>query len=66
MTFMLIPGAGGYAGYWRHVVAKLHAHGHDAIPVDRITPDEMPGGHLVALSRPAELCDRLEAHQAEL
>jgi pimeloyl-ACP methyl ester carboxylesterase len=30
-----------------------------------ITPDEMPGGHLVALSRPAELTDRLEAY-AEL
>jgi len=26
-----------------------------------ITPDEMPGGHLVALSRPAELADRLVA-----
>lgn len=31
-----------------------------------ITPDEMPGGHLVALSRPTELADRLEACQAEL
>jgi pimeloyl-ACP methyl ester carboxylesterase len=27
-----------------------------------ITLDEMPGGHLVALSRPAELADRLEAY----
>jgi pimeloyl-ACP methyl ester carboxylesterase len=26
-----------------------------------IVPDEMPGGHLVALSRPEELADRLEA-----
>jgi pimeloyl-ACP methyl ester carboxylesterase len=25
--------------------------------------DEMPGGHLVALSRPAELVDRLERYQ---
>ena len=25
-----------------------------------ITPDEMPGGHLVALSRPAELAERLD------
>jgi pimeloyl-ACP methyl ester carboxylesterase len=29
-----------------------------------IVPDEMPGGHLVALSRPAELADRLEAYAA--
>jgi hypothetical protein len=27
-----------------------------------ITPDEMPGGHLVALSRPAELAERLDAY----
>ncbi|TFV87443.1 alpha/beta hydrolase [Blastococcus sp. CT_GayMR16] len=27
-----------------------------------ITPDEMPGGHLVALSRPVELADRLEGY----
>jgi pimeloyl-ACP methyl ester carboxylesterase len=30
-----------------------------------ITPDEMPGGHLVALSRPVELTDRLEAYLAD-
>ncbi|MBJ7614336.1 MAG: alpha/beta hydrolase [Candidatus Dormibacteraeota bacterium] len=29
-----------------------------------ITPDELPGGHLVALSHPAELADRLEAAAA--
>lgn len=28
-----------------------------------ITPDEMAGGHLVALARPKELADRLEAYQ---
>ena len=27
-----------------------------------IVPDEMPGGHLVALSRPAELAERLAAY----
>jgi pimeloyl-ACP methyl ester carboxylesterase len=32
----------------------------------RITPDEMPGGHLVALSRPAELARRLSAYAAEV
>lgn len=29
-----------------------------------ITPDEMPGGHAVALSRPSELADRLEGYPA--
>lgn len=31
-----------------------------------IVPDEMPGGHLVALSRPVELVERLVAYAAEL
>jgi pimeloyl-ACP methyl ester carboxylesterase len=31
-----------------------------------ITPDEIPGGHLVALSHPAELVDRLEAYASGL
>jgi pimeloyl-ACP methyl ester carboxylesterase len=31
-----------------------------------ITPDEMPGGHLVALSRPTEVAERLEAYRAEI
>jgi hypothetical protein len=31
-----------------------------------ITPDEMQGGHLVALSRPRELAERLEAYRAEI
>ena len=30
-----------------------------------IVPDEMGGGHLVALSRPEELVERLEAYRAE-
>jgi hypothetical protein len=30
-----------------------------------ITPDEIDGGHYVALSRPKELADRLEAYRAE-
>ena len=30
-----------------------------------ITCDEMPGGHLLALSQPTELVDRLEAYQLE-
>jgi pimeloyl-ACP methyl ester carboxylesterase len=28
----------------------------------RITPDELPGGHLIALSRPIDVADRLEAY----
>jgi len=38
-----------------------------AVAEDRlgVMPDEMPGGHLVALSRPEELADRLEAYAAE-
>lgn len=31
-----------------------------------ITPDEVPGGHLVALAHPVELADRLEAYRREL
>jgi pimeloyl-ACP methyl ester carboxylesterase len=31
-----------------------------------ITADELPGGHLVALSRPAEVADRLERYWAEV
>ena len=31
-----------------------------------ITPDEIDGGHLVALSRPADLVERLEAYRARL
>jgi pimeloyl-ACP methyl ester carboxylesterase len=30
-----------------------------------ITPDEIAGGHLVALANPSELADRLEAYRAE-
>ena len=31
-----------------------------------IEADEMPGGHLAALSRPVELADRLERYWAEV
>lgn len=31
-----------------------------------LTPDEIPGGHLIALSRPAELTNRLESYRAEV
>jgi hypothetical protein len=32
----------------------------------RIAPDVMPGGHLLALSRPTELADRLESFVTEI
>jgi pimeloyl-ACP methyl ester carboxylesterase len=31
-----------------------------------ITPDELPGGHVIALSHPVELADRLDAYAREL
>jgi pimeloyl-ACP methyl ester carboxylesterase len=31
-----------------------------------VTADVMPGGHLLALARPVELADRLEAYRAEI
>lgn len=31
-----------------------------------LTPDEMPGGHLIALSQPEELASRLETYRVEL
>jgi pimeloyl-ACP methyl ester carboxylesterase len=44
------------AGFMRRVVReRLH-----------ITPDEMDGGHLPALSRPKELAERLEAYRRAL
>lgn len=33
-TFVLVPGAGGNASYWRELVAELERRGHDAIAVD--------------------------------
>jgi pimeloyl-ACP methyl ester carboxylesterase len=33
-TFVLVPGAGGNASYWRELVAELEARGHEAIAVD--------------------------------
>jgi len=33
-TFVLIPGAGGNAGFWSRLVPELERRGHEAIPVD--------------------------------
>ena len=41
--FVLIPGAGGAAWYWRLVVPELRARGHQAVAVDLPGPDESAG-----------------------
>jgi hypothetical protein len=33
-TFVLIPGAGGHAAYWNHLIPELETRGHRAIAVD--------------------------------
>jgi pimeloyl-ACP methyl ester carboxylesterase len=42
-TFVLIPGAGGAAWYWHHVVPLLQDAGHEAIAVDLPGDDEVAG-----------------------
>jgi pimeloyl-ACP methyl ester carboxylesterase len=42
-TFVLIPGAGGDAGYWHLLAAELQARGHEAIPVDLPAADDAAG-----------------------
>jgi pimeloyl-ACP methyl ester carboxylesterase len=39
-SFVLIPGAGGTAWYWSHVVPQLQKAGHEAIAVDLPGDDE--------------------------
>lgn len=60
---------------WPSVTTRVLASRHDRLfPLEfqrrvsldrlRIEPDEIDGGHLVALSRPAELAERLDAYVA--
>lgn len=42
-TFVLIPGAGGAAWYWSHVVPLLQEAGHQAVAVDLPGDDERAG-----------------------
>jgi pimeloyl-ACP methyl ester carboxylesterase len=42
-TYVLIPGAGGQAGYWRYVVPELEKRGHEAIAVDLPAADDTAG-----------------------
>jgi pimeloyl-ACP methyl ester carboxylesterase len=70
--FVPIPGAGGSAWYWHRVVPELRARGHEAVAVDLPGANEsaglgtgidvVPGGHLAALSRPAELAGQLASY----
>jgi hypothetical protein len=69
-TFILMPGAGGSAWYWHLVVPILEQHRffpaefQKRVARERLgsSADEMPGGHLVALSQPEELVARLLAY----
>ena len=42
-TFLLVPGAGGDAHHWDHLVPRLAELGHTAIPVDLPAQDESAG-----------------------
>jgi len=42
-TFVLVPGAGGNASYWRELVAELESRGHEALPVDIAQDDPALG-----------------------
>lgn len=42
-TYVLVPGAGGGAWYWRLLVPELQARGHEAIAVDLPAADESAG-----------------------
>lgn len=43
MRYLLVPGAGGDAGYWTFVVTELHDGGHDAVAVDLPADDDAAG-----------------------
>ena len=38
-TFVLVPGAGGNAGYWSRLVPELERRAHRAVPVDIVQDD---------------------------
>ncbi|TCO55073.1 alpha/beta hydrolase [Actinocrispum wychmicini] len=42
-TYVLIPGAGGDAGYWRYVEPLLRERGHDVVAVDLPGSDDSAG-----------------------
>jgi len=64
---VLIPGADGRAWYWHRVTPLLRDDRFFPLEFQRlvvserlgIPVEEMPGGHVVALSRPGEVVERL-------
>jgi pimeloyl-ACP methyl ester carboxylesterase len=60
-TFVLVPGAGGNASYWRELVAELESRGHEAIPVD--IPQDDPA---VGLPEYAELVEAAMGRRADV
>ena len=74
----MVPAPGETAGQWWADVSTRFLQGRDdrffpaefqrRVVRDRlgITPEEMPGGHLLALSRPEELASRLETYRGEI
>jgi pimeloyl-ACP methyl ester carboxylesterase len=42
-TYVLIPGAGGRAGYWHRLAPLLRARGHDVVAVDLPGADDSAG-----------------------
>jgi hypothetical protein len=42
-TFLLVPGAGGSAGYWYRAVPLLEAARHRAVPVELPAGDDEAG-----------------------
>jgi len=73
-TFVLIHGAAGSAWYWHLLEPELRERGHDVVsrrwpPTNRCSRAHRwrsPGPHVVALSRPTELAERLDSYVAEL
>ncbi|HYS07166.1 MAG TPA: hypothetical protein VEP66_00420 [Myxococcales bacterium] len=69
-AFILIPGAGGVAWYWHRLVPLLEraADFQRRVARERLDQgvDAIPGGHLVALSNPRGLADRLLAYERKL
>jgi pimeloyl-ACP methyl ester carboxylesterase len=58
-TFVLVPGAGGQAGYWALLVPELRRRGHEAIAVDIAQDDPALG-----LPEYAQIVDRAIGGQA--
>lgn len=68
-SFLLLPGSRKSGWYWHRVVDLLVRAGHEAVAVDfparmaqerlGLTPERLPGGHLMALSHPEPLAAKL-------